>query len=95
MQEDCGFKPFKERVVVLPDAMPETIGSIHVAETAKDSVRPQTGTVVAVGPRVEETKVGMKVFFGRLTGYPWKNEATGKEYTIMQEHEIDGEVIVQ
>jgi len=88
------IKPLADRVVVKPsEAEEKTSGGIILPDTAK--VKPQEGTIIAVGPgKVSESgakvnmevKVGDKVLYGKYSG----TEITidGVEHLIMRESDI-------
>ena len=53
------LRPLSDRVVVLPDQPGEmSAGGLHIPQIARDAERPQTGTVIEVGPG----KVGEESF---------------------------------
>ena len=69
------LKPIGNNIFVLPDKSDEKIGSIILTDFSKK--RPTTGTIIAVGNKVEERKVGERVVYGEFTGQRitinWKN----------------------
>ena len=49
------FKPFKNRIVVAPDAAPDKIGEVWMSEQTKSRMyKPTMGTVIACGEVDEE-----------------------------------------
>lgn len=91
------IKPLSDRVVVQADVAEETTSSgIIIPDTAKE--KPQSGTVVAVGPgkiengnKIEMTvKKGDKVLYGKYSGTELALD--GQEYLIMRESDILGVV---
>ncbi|HMS67813.1 MAG TPA: co-chaperone GroES [Saprospiraceae bacterium] len=83
------MKPINDRVVVKPaDAEEKTAGGIILPDTAKE--KPQKGTVVAVGPGKEGSKMTVKkgdtVLYGKYAGQEISYE--GKDYLIMREDDI-------
>lgn len=76
--------PLFDRVVVQPDAAPDKIGSIVVADTAKE--RPAKGTVVAVGPDVTRVAVGDRVLYAHFTGSDAEHD--GAAVLILQEPDV-------
>jgi chaperonin GroES len=44
-----GFRPLNDRVLILPDQLPERIGRIHIPKGARQPP-PQRGLVLAMGP---------------------------------------------
>lgn len=57
---------FQDKVLLLPDAMPEIIKGIHIPDTVEDA--PKSGVVVSVGPQCQETKPGDHVLLGSFAG---------------------------
>ena len=83
------FRPVFNNVVVTLEEASDTAGKegILVApEIAKE--RPNYGTVVAVGPDVNQVKVGDKVMFAKYSGRTF--EVEGKDYQYMAEISIVG-----
>lgn len=86
--------PLADRLVVQKtEALPATKSGILLADTAKE--RPQTGTVVAVGPgrrdeagKTHEIPVdpGDTVVFSKFGGTEFPYE--GEEYLILREDDI-------
>jgi chaperonin GroES len=88
------IKPLADKVVVKPAKLEETTsGGIVLPDTAKQ--KPQTGTVVAVGPgrvlddgtrKPPEVKVGDVVIYAKYGG----NEVTidDEDYIILDEDSI-------
>lgn len=59
--------PLGDRVLVKPDPKGDVKkGSLFIPEMAQS--KPQEGTVVAVGAKVEHLKVGDRVLFGKYAG---------------------------
>lgn len=59
--------PLYDRLFVLPDKAPEeTKGGIILSDYTKK--RPTSGTIVAVGSKVKERKVGERVIYGEFSG---------------------------
>ena len=88
------IKPLADKVVIKPAELEETTsGGIVLPDTAKQ--KPQTGTVVAVGPgrvlddgtrKPPEVKVGDVVIYAKYGG----NEVTidNEDYIILDEDSI-------
>ncbi|MCH7493842.1 co-chaperone GroES [bacterium] len=86
--------PLGDRVIVQKnDELPATKSGIVIADTAKE--RPQTGTVVAVGPgrRGDDGKIqpipvkaGETVIFSKFGGTEFPYE--GEDYLILREDDI-------
>jgi len=87
------FKPNEDRVLVLPaPAEEKTAGGIIIPDAAKE--KPQTGTVVSVGPGKKDEpitlNVGDTVFYGKYSGTEIKLD--GKDYLIMRASDILGSI---
>ena len=90
------LKPLDDRIVVQPkEAEEKTASGIFLPESAKE--KPQTGTVIAVGPgkltdegkRAEmSVKVGDVVLYGKYSGT--EVEVDGDKVVIMRESELLG-----
>ncbi len=90
------LKPLDDRIVVQPkEAEEKTASGIFLPESAKE--KPQTGTVIAVGPgkltdegkRAEmSVKVGDVVLYGKYSGT--EVEVDGDKVMIMRESELLG-----
>ena len=89
------FKPLGDRVVIEPmdDEEQKTSGGIYIPDTAKE--KPQTGTVVAVGPgkltdegnRLSvDVAVGDTVVYSKYSGTEYKDGDT--EYLVVRQDDI-------
>ena len=83
------IKPLADRVVVQPaEADTKTVSGIIIPDTAK--VKPQRGTVVAVGNGTKDqamtVKVGDEVLYGKYSGT--EIAIDGTNYLIMRESDI-------
>jgi chaperonin GroES len=89
------FKPVGNRIVVEPldDEAEMSTGGIYIPDTAKE--RPQSGTVVAVGPgkltddgkRVPvEVSVGDVVVYSKYGGTEYKEGDT--EYLVLRDDDV-------
>ena len=83
------IKPLADRVLVEPmEAETTTASGIIIPDTAKE--KPQTGTVVAVGPGTKDesmtVSVGDQVLYGKYAGTELKLD--GNDYLIMRESDI-------
>ena len=89
------FKPLGDRVVVEPmdDEEQVSSGGIYIPDTAKE--KPQTGTVVAVGPgkltdegnRLPmDVAVGDTVVYSKYSGTEYKEGDT--EYLVVRQDDI-------
>ncbi len=89
------FKPLGDRVVIEPtdDEEQMSSGGIYIPDTAKE--KPQTGTVVAVGPgkltdegaRLPmDVAVGDTVVYSKYSGTEYKDGDT--EYLVVRQDDI-------
>jgi chaperonin GroES len=89
------FKPLGDRVVIEPTDEEEQVssGGIYIPDTAKE--KPQTGTVVAVGPgkltdegnRLPvDVAVGDMVVYSKYSGTEYKDGDT--EYLVVRQDDI-------
>ena len=93
------LRPLDDRVVVEPvDAEEVTAGGIVLPDTAK--VKPQRGTVLAVGPgRLLDSgergqpsvKIGDEVIYGKYSGM--EHTVDGRELKILREGDILAKVL--
>ena len=78
------LKPLRDRVVVKPTVR-ELSTIIHVNNTEPFN----EGTVVAVGPLVDQTKVGDLIKYGNGDYLNWPvQRINGQDYQIIQEADI-------
>ena len=78
------LKPLRDRVVVKPTVR-ELSTIIHVNNTEPFN----EGTVVAVGPLVDQTKVGDFIKYGNGDYLNWPtHNVAGQDYQIIQETDI-------
>lgn len=91
------IQPINNNVLVRPNAAPDKIGSIYIADNAKE--KPQQGEVLSVGPgkRLEDgalqalaVKAGDMVVYTRYAGHAI--EIDGEELRIFDGDEILGVV---
>ena len=81
------FKPLDDRIIVHPIVQDSiTPGGIHIPETAKE--RPQKGTILSVGPKVEDESIveGITVLFGQYVGMETKMD--GDTIVILREGDV-------
>jgi chaperonin GroES len=89
------FQPLGDRVVIEPSDEEESMssGGIYIPDTAKE--KPQTGTVVAVGPgkltdegaRLPmDVAVGDTVVYSKYSGTEYKDGDT--EYLVVRQDDI-------
>jgi chaperonin GroES len=83
------LKPLADRVVIEPaPAEQKTASGIIIPDTAKE--KPQKGTVVAVGPGVDDkpltVKEGDVVLYGKYAGTEFTID--GVNYLIMRESDV-------
>lgn len=60
------LRPLGDRVIVTRDEAESKIGSIHLPEGAKEA--PWRGTVISIGPTVDNVAVGDRVYFSAYAG---------------------------
>ncbi len=73
--------PLYDRLFVLPDEAPEeTKSGIILTDFTKK--RPTSGTIVAVGSKVKERKVGERVIYGEFSGLRQMINLKGKDMEI-------------
>lgn len=70
-EQDCfldleTMQTFHDKVLLRPDPMPKEIKGILIPDNIHE--QPQVGTVIAAGPRCEETAAGDRVLFGKFAG---------------------------
>lgn len=58
--------PLEDRVIIEPDAAPEELNGIIVPDTAKDKLRPAQGTIIAIGPGLNNDPVMTKILWVML-----------------------------
>ena len=79
------LKPLGETIFVLPDkAVDKTEGGIILTDFSKK--RPTSGTIIAIGSKVKDLKVGQRVLYGEFSGA--KEIIDEKEIFIMQPSDI-------
>ncbi|MBL7112674.1 MAG: co-chaperone GroES [Bacteroidales bacterium] len=83
------IKPLADRVLIQPmEAEEKTTSGIIIPDTAKE--KPQKGTVIAVGPGIEdekmELKAGDKVLYGKYSGT--EIEIDNNDYLIMRQSDV-------
>lgn len=73
--------PLYDRLFVLPDEVVDhTKSGIILTDYSKK--RPTSGTIVAVGSKVKERKVGEKVIYGEFSGLRQMINLKGKDIEI-------------
>ena len=79
------IKPLSDNVVIkMTEAEETTVSGIILTGAAKE--KPQVAEVVAIGPKVEEVKVGDKVLTNTYSGKEVKLD--GETFTILEEEDI-------
>ena len=81
--------PLNEKIFVLPDEVVEkTSGGIILTDYSKK--RPTSGTIIAVGNKEKERKVGERIIYGEFSGDRRIINFNGKdkEIFIMTENDI-------
>jgi chaperonin GroES len=89
------FRPLSDRLLVKPVVAPEKVGLIILPDAARDSMRPNYGRVVAMGPGVRKKGGGMLmidvklqdlVVYGEYSGSVV--EFDGVEHLIMRSDDV-------
>ncbi|XPV75920.1 MAG: co-chaperone GroES [Desulfovibrio sp.] len=79
------MRPLNDRVIVERVASETTTASgIIIPDSAKE--KPQRGTIVAAGPKVDAVKAGDEVLFPVYAGNEF--QSTGSDFIVMREEEI-------
>jgi chaperonin GroES len=78
------IRPLKDRLVVKRLPSPEKSGSIVIPDVAKEKLT--MGTVISIGPKVDDVKVGDTVYFGRMVDL--------EQYDFVMIQEADIRVVV-
>jgi len=82
-----GFRPLGDRVFIsYTEELERTAGGIYVPDSAKE--KPQRGTIDAMGPDVENVKVGDQVLFDKYSGT--KIKIDNEDCLILKEEDILG-----
>lgn len=65
-----GFAPRQNRVLVRVDeAITKTPAGLIIPDTVSVGEKPNSGTVLAIGPRVDDLDVGDRVLYGQHSGF--------------------------
>lgn len=89
---DIKFRPFGDRYLVLPDEPKEEskqVGEFTISHEANVHEVPQEGKILKCGPDTKEATGGMRVLFGKFSGY--EQIIDGVKYKILAESELLGE----
>ena len=82
------IQPLADRVLVLPAAAEEKIGSIIIPDTAKE--KPLRGKIVATGKGTKDEemilKEGDEVLYGKYSGT--ELEFDGEKYLMMRQSDV-------
>ena len=79
------IRPLSDNVVIrMTEAEEKTVGGIILTGAAKE--KPEVAEVVAIGPKVEDVKVGDKVLAKSYAGKEVKFD--GETFTILEEEDI-------
>lgn len=86
--KDYGLQAIGDRIIVLQDKAPDQVGSIILAEVAKE--RPLEGTVVGLGTNESfYVKIGDRVLFTAYNGTELKaGQADDEKLLVMREQEL-------
>jgi len=55
--------PLEDRVIIEPDAAPDDINGIIVPDTSKERLRPAQGTIIAIGPGLNNDPTLTKILW--------------------------------
>ncbi len=81
------FRPLGERILVKrAEVESKTASGIYIPDNAKE--KPQTASVVAIGTKVEDIKVGDTIVFEQYRGTEFKLDA--QEYLILNLENVIG-----
>lgn len=84
------FRPLNTIVLITLEAPAETVkgseAGLSIPQVAQE--KPQEGTVVRIGPEVEQLSIGDRVSFNKFSGQPI--EIDGQKYQYLKEAEIVG-----
>lgn len=89
------LRPLADRVIVLPVAAEEKVGSVYIPDAAQE--RPSKATVVAVGPGSRDqngvthpvgVQAGETVLFAKFGGMPITLD--GEEHLVLREGDLLG-----
>jgi co-chaperonin GroES (HSP10) len=86
--------PLRNNVYAMLDEVPEKAGMIYLSEQQATPTR--IGTVIAVGPKVAEVKVGDRFVSGVHSGtnlYLWQYGISDERWKIFTESEIMATVL--
>lgn len=91
------IEPLGDRVLIKPDPMEgvsvetgTTKGGIIIPQTAQEKFFPMSGTVIDIGPDVQDIDIEDKVIFDKFTGIDYTYE--GEKLTFMHESELIGRI---
>jgi chaperonin GroES len=80
--------PFHDKVIVQPDPMAKEIRGIIIPDNVNE--QPQSGVVVAIGPKCVETKPSEHVLFGKFAGL--EVELNGQTFLVIREGDLVAEI---
>lgn len=87
-------QPLRDRIIVRQDATREDVSPMGIVIAAsKGIVESQKqlgrrGTVIAIGPKVYELKVGDRVLYGEFAHHEYRE--AGSTYQVLQEADVAG-----
>lgn len=92
---ELGLAPLRNNVYAILDLVPQrTSGGIYLAESQSTPTR--IGTVIAVGPKVAEVKIGDRFISGVHSGtnlYVWQYGIGDERWKVFTESEIMARVV--
>ena len=79
------IKPVRRLVLARVDSAPtKTASGLYLAKEAQE--KPQTATVKAIGPKVEDIKVGDQIIYESYSGTDIKHQ--GQDHVLVSESKV-------
>lgn len=82
------FTPLHDKIIVKRKELEEIVSQAGIVTPVQAQERPQEGTVLAIGPKVEDVKVGDTILFGKHDGQ--ENKIEGQAVLVMRESMVWG-----
>jgi len=82
------IKAIKNRIILIKDEQPDKIGLIYVPKLEGQHAPPYSGTIISVGPDVEDTdyEEGVRVLFHDLAGTEF--EVDGQKVFSIRDNDV-------
>ena len=82
------IKVIKNRIILIKDEQPDKIGLIYVPKLEGQHAPPYSGTIISVGPDVEDTdyEEGVRVLFHDLAGTEF--EVDGQKVFSIRDNDV-------